>query len=282
LKLRDEDGIISIQDTELFENLTLMGYNISQNQKGEGSGTPTEPHHTPSPEADTSHPTTSSIPLPYIPTAPIPPVTQSDTTPIKQYSRRTRIAYSSALLTVTDKPASPMRDVSEGEACPTESGFIADQDRQPLLSPPPCLMIQHQGLLPLLLMRAVEGKGESLGNFPLDQIRTDLSYAEEPEAIIDRQDRIMRKKTIPFVKILWRNHPEREATWETEESQLSHVHDVFHVSLLRGYKYQPLHAVTNPLNQIRTDLSYAEEPEAILERQDRIMSKKTMADAKSP
>nr|GFB53958.1 hypothetical protein [Tanacetum cinerariifolium] len=54
--------------------------------------------------------------------------------------------------------------------------------------------------------------------YPLDQIRTDLSYEEEPEAIIDRQDRIMRKKTIPFVKILWRNHPERKATWETEES----------------------------------------------------------------
>nr|GEY47343.1 hypothetical protein [Tanacetum cinerariifolium] len=53
---------------------------------------------------------------------------------------------------------------------------------------------------------------------PLDQIRTDLSYVEEPEAILDRQDEIMRKKTIPFVKILWRNHPEREATWETEES----------------------------------------------------------------
>nr|GEZ79040.1 putative nucleotidyltransferase, ribonuclease H [Tanacetum cinerariifolium] len=41
---------------------------------------------------------------------------------------------------------------------------------------------------------------------------------EEPEAILDRQDRVMRKKTIPFVKILWRNHPELEATWETEES----------------------------------------------------------------
>nr|GEZ71929.1 putative reverse transcriptase domain-containing protein [Tanacetum cinerariifolium] len=54
--------------------------------------------------------------------------------------------------------------------------------------------------------------------YPLDQIRTDLSYVEEPEAILDRQDRIMRKKTIPFVKILWRNHPEREATWETKES----------------------------------------------------------------
>nr|GEY69582.1 hypothetical protein [Tanacetum cinerariifolium] len=61
----------------------------------------TEPHHTPFPEAETSHPTTSSIPLPSIPTAPISPY----------------------------EPASPVRDVSEGEACPTESGFIADQDR---------------------------------------------------------------------------------------------------------------------------------------------------------
>nr|GEZ43683.1 hypothetical protein [Tanacetum cinerariifolium] len=55
-------------------------------------------------------------------------------------------------------------------------------------------------------------------SYPLDQIRTDLSYVEEPEAILDRQDRVMRKKIIPFIKILWRNHPEREATWETEES----------------------------------------------------------------
>nr|GEW12982.1 putative reverse transcriptase domain-containing protein [Tanacetum cinerariifolium] len=54
-------------------------------------------------------------------------------------------------------------------------------------------------------------------SYPLDRIRTDLSYVEEPEAILDRQDRVMRKKTIPFIKILWRNHPEREATWETEE-----------------------------------------------------------------
>nr|GFB18843.1 hypothetical protein [Tanacetum cinerariifolium] len=55
-------------------------------------------------------------------------------------------------------------------------------------------------------------------SYPVDQIHADLSYVEEPEAILDRQDRVMRNKTIPFVKILWRNHPEREATWETEES----------------------------------------------------------------
>nr|GFB03694.1 hypothetical protein [Tanacetum cinerariifolium] len=102
--------------------------------QGEGSGTPTEPHYTPFPEVESSHPTTSSIPLPSIPTAPIPTVTQLDTTPIIQYSRRARIAPSSPIPTVADETASPVRDVSEGEACPTASGSIADQDRATIAS----------------------------------------------------------------------------------------------------------------------------------------------------
>ncbi|GKE61877.1 retrotransposon protein, putative, ty3-gypsy subclass, partial [Tanacetum coccineum] len=59
---------------------------------------------------------------------------------------------------------------------------------------------------------------DRVGEYPLDQIRKDLSLAEEPEKILDRQERVMRSKTIPFIKILWKNHPEREAAWETEES----------------------------------------------------------------
>nr|GEX81172.1 reverse transcriptase domain-containing protein [Tanacetum cinerariifolium] len=47
----------------------------------------------------------------------------------RHYTRRARIAQSSALPPVADEPASPVRDVSEGEACPTDSGFIADQDK---------------------------------------------------------------------------------------------------------------------------------------------------------
>nr|GEU34426.1 hypothetical protein [Tanacetum cinerariifolium] len=39
------------------------------------------------------------------------------------------IAQSSAPPTIADEPASPQRDVSQREACPTDSGFIADQDR---------------------------------------------------------------------------------------------------------------------------------------------------------
>nr|GEU71205.1 hypothetical protein [Tanacetum cinerariifolium] len=46
-----------------------------------------------------------------------------------QYTRRYRIAQSSVLPPAADEAASPLRDFSQGEACPTDSGFIADQDR---------------------------------------------------------------------------------------------------------------------------------------------------------
>nr|GEX08938.1 putative nucleotidyltransferase, ribonuclease H [Tanacetum cinerariifolium] len=58
--------------------------------------------------------------------------------------------------------------------------------------------------------------------------------------------------------------------------QLSYVHNVFHVSLLRGYKHHPLHVISYPLDQIRADLSYVEETEAILDRQNRVMRNKTI------
>ncbi|GJV39403.1 putative nucleotidyltransferase, ribonuclease H [Tanacetum coccineum] len=70
----------------------------------------------------------------------------------------------------------------------------------------------------ILIVKAYKYHTSFNSLYPFDQIREDLSYTEEPESILDRQDRVMRNKTIPFVKILWRNHPEREATWETEES----------------------------------------------------------------
>nr|GEY54017.1 hypothetical protein [Tanacetum cinerariifolium] len=82
---------------------------------GEGSGTPTEPYHTPSPEAQpSSHTHISSPTLPTVTT--IPTVTPSKTTPLRQYTRRARIAQSSALPPIADEPASPMRDVSQAQA----------------------------------------------------------------------------------------------------------------------------------------------------------------------
>nr|GEW61141.1 hypothetical protein [Tanacetum cinerariifolium] len=72
--------------------------------QGEGSGTPTEPHHTPSPEAQHSSPTAPSSP------SLLPATTETIPTVIP-----------------TDIPS--LRDDGQGEACPIVSGLEADQDR---------------------------------------------------------------------------------------------------------------------------------------------------------
>nr|GFA54706.1 hypothetical protein [Tanacetum cinerariifolium] len=70
--------------------------------QGEGSGTPTESHYTPTSEASQS--SQHQLPSPSLPPF-------------------------SFLLPVADEPVSPLGGVSQGEACPTDSGFEADQDR---------------------------------------------------------------------------------------------------------------------------------------------------------
>nr|GEX36415.1 hypothetical protein [Tanacetum cinerariifolium] len=97
---------------------------------GEGSGTPTEPHHTPFPEAQQTSPSATSSPsLPPVITPSIPTVIPSDTPQLRQYTRRARVAQSLALPPVADEPASPIGDDSQGKACPTDSGLAAEQDR---------------------------------------------------------------------------------------------------------------------------------------------------------
>ena len=47
----------------------------------------------------------------------------------------------------------------------------------------------------------------------LDQ---DLSYEERPVQILDRNDKVLRNKTIALIKVLWRNNKVEEATWKLE------------------------------------------------------------------
>nr|GEU59046.1 putative ribonuclease H-like domain-containing protein [Tanacetum cinerariifolium] len=101
---------------------------------GEGSGTPTEPHHTSSPKAQHSSPTAPSSPsLPPATTETILTVIPTDISIIRQYSRRDRIAQSSALPTAIDEPASPFGDDSQGEAFPTVSGLEVEHDRKNII-----------------------------------------------------------------------------------------------------------------------------------------------------
>nr|GEW22126.1 hypothetical protein [Tanacetum cinerariifolium] len=84
--------------------------------QGEGLGTPTESHHTPTSEAlqSSQHELPSPSLLP-VPTESLPTVIPSDNPPLRQYTRRTKIAQSSVLLPVADEPASPLRDDNQGE-----------------------------------------------------------------------------------------------------------------------------------------------------------------------
>nr|GFB88653.1 hypothetical protein [Tanacetum cinerariifolium] len=139
LKLRDEDGIVSISDMKLFENLTLMGivplFDTMLVHQDKGSGTPTKPHHTPFPE-------------------------------------------SSALPTVADEPASPMRDVSEWEACPTESGFIADQDRATIAK---SSTLPHDSTPRVTSPAADEGKEE------IGRLKERVKVLEDREGVATKQ-----------------------------------------------------------------------------------------------
>nr|GEY52909.1 hypothetical protein [Tanacetum cinerariifolium] len=121
---------LSCHVTLTWEVVLSYGKAMRLVHQGEGSGTPTEPHHTPFPEVESSHPTTSSIPLPSIPTAPIPTI----------------------------------------------------KTGQPLLSPSPCLMIQHQGLLPLLLMRAAQEE-------EINRLKERVQVLEDREAVAFKPSR---------------------------------------------------------------------------------------------
>ncbi|XP_060968760.1 uncharacterized protein LOC133036252 [Cannabis sativa] len=48
------------------------------------------------------------------------------------------------------------------------------------------------------------------------ELQTNLSYEETPIQVLDQKKNVLRNKTIPLVKILWRNNKVEEATWELE------------------------------------------------------------------
>ncbi|KAF0917360.1 hypothetical protein E2562_017531 [Oryza meyeriana var. granulata] len=53
----------------------------------------------------------------------------------------------------------------------------------------------------------------------LEPIRVEqhLTIECQPVRILDSSERVMRRRTIKYVKVLWTNQSEREATWELEK-----------------------------------------------------------------
>ncbi|XP_073133936.1 uncharacterized protein [Henckelia pumila] len=48
------------------------------------------------------------------------------------------------------------------------------------------------------------------------ELTPELAFEERPIRVLAREERRLRTRSIPMVKVKWLNHSEEEATWETE------------------------------------------------------------------
>jgi len=70
-------------------------------------------------------------------------------------------------------------------------------------------------------------------------VQQDLTVECHPVHILDSSERIMRRRTIKYVKVLWSNQSEREATWELEEHMRTKFPKLFEAG--EFYKVKVLH-----------------------------------------
>ena len=59
------------------------------------------------------------------------------------------------------------------------------------------------------------------------QVQEDLSYDEEPKAIMAREVKQLQNKQVPLVKVLWQHHGREEATWEPEATMRAQYKQLF-------------------------------------------------------
>ncbi|XP_070045513.1 uncharacterized protein [Nicotiana tomentosiformis] len=86
---------------------------------------------------------------------------------------------------------------------------------------PPSLSVVHPVFYISMLQKYYVDTSHVL-DFRSIQLDKDLTYNEEPMAILDRQVQKFRLKNIASMKVQWRGHPVKEATWETEHDIWSH------------------------------------------------------------
>ena len=79
------------------------------------------------------------------------------------------------------------------------------------LALPPNLTSAHDVFHISMLKKYIPDPSHKI-DFSELEIQEDMSYLEKPLKILDTKERVLRTKTIPMVKVLWRNHALEEAT----------------------------------------------------------------------
>nr|CAD1823525.1 unnamed protein product [Ananas comosus var. bracteatus] len=95
------------------------------------------------------------------------------------------------------------------------------------LALPPNLSGVHNVFHVSVLRKYIFDPAHVLEATPLE-LQDDLSFKEQPVRILAREVQKLRNRDIQYVKVIWSNHEEREATWELENALQKHWVNVTH------------------------------------------------------
>jgi hypothetical protein len=84
------------------------------------------------------------------------------------------------------------------------------------LALPPSLAGVHDVFHVSMLRKYVPDPSHVL-KYELLQLQENLTYEEIPVKLLDHKVQELSTKSIPLVKVLWRNHEIEEASWELED-----------------------------------------------------------------
>ena len=84
------------------------------------------------------------------------------------------------------------------------------------LALPSALSTVHNVFHVLILWKYIPDESHVLDFMELG-VALDLTTVEWPVVILDREERVLRNRMIPFVKVAWQYHGEDNATWERED-----------------------------------------------------------------
>ena len=95
------------------------------------------------------------------------------------------------------------------------------------LALPPSLDKVHNVFHVSMLKKYVRDPNHILPDYRELNVQPDATYEEKPMCILAKRDKVLRRKTIPLVKVLWSRRGLEEASWEKEEDMRKEYPELF-------------------------------------------------------
>ena len=82
------------------------------------------------------------------------------------------------------------------------------------------------------MLKRYHGNGNFIIRWDSVLLDENLSYEEEPVAILEREVRKLRSREIASIKVQWKNRPVEEFTWEKEADMQERYHICLQIQVL--------------------------------------------------